>query len=99
MEYAVILLVHYTCKPNCRDAFLKCWDERGIGAKTQAEPGCGRFELFIPRDDGEGNRLLLVEYWKDAEAISRHKTQEHYRVLQEIKGEFIENTVINMLHP
>ena len=98
MEYTLFLLVHYTCKPGCRDAFLRSWNEHGIGEKTQSEPGCGRFELFIPQEDAGQNRLLLVEYWKDAAAQSHHKTLAHYQVLQEIKGEYMESTAIDILH-
>ena len=38
--------------------------------------------------------MLLVEKWRDADAVTSHGQEAHFKRLGEIKDEFVEETII-----
>ena len=88
----IVLNVTYRCKPDGRESFLKAILAEGIDAACRAEEGNIQYDYFIPLN-GEG-RLLLVEKWRDAEALKRHGQQPHFKRLGELKPEYVIDTVI-----
>ena len=88
----IVLNVTYRCKPDGRESFLKAILAEGIDAACRAEEGNIQYDYFIPLN-GE-DRLLLVEKWRDAEALKRHGQQPHFKRLGELKPEYVIDTVI-----
>ena len=88
----IVLNVTYKCKPQMRDEFLEMIISEGIDVECRAEEGNLKYDYFIPTDDSDD--LLLVEKWRDAEALAKHSKQPHFAKLGEIKKEYVNDTII-----
>lgn len=91
----IILCVTYKCKPGMRDKFLSRIKIEGIDALCRAEAGNIKYDYYIAADSGE--ELLLLEKWRDAEALTEHGKQPHFARLGELKSEYVSETVIERL--
>ena len=89
----IVLNVTYQCKPDLREAFLEAIRAEGIDEASRAEAGNLKYDYYIPFDDG-GDELLLIEKWRDADALRLHAETQHYAKLRELKPEFVNETVI-----
>ncbi len=105
----IVLNVTYQCKPELREEFLEAIMTEGIDAASRAEAveaimtegidaasraeaGNIKYDYYTPVDNGD--ELLLVEKWRDADALKAHSAQPHFARLGEIKAEFVLDTVI-----
>ena len=88
----IVLNVTYQCKPELREEFLEAIMTEGIDAASRAEAGNIKYDYYTPVDNGD--ELLLVEKWRDADALKAHSAQPHFARLGEIKVEFVLDTVI-----
>ena len=88
----IVLNVTYKCKPEMREEFLERIMAEGIDEACRAEAGNVRYDYFIPVDDS--NDLLLLEKWRDADALAGHAKQPHMERLKALKAEHVIDTVI-----
>lgn len=88
----IVLNVTYTCKPDMREEFLEMIITEGIDAASRAEKGNIKYDYYLPVDNSD--EMLLVEKWRDAEALTEHAQQPHFKRLGELKAEFVQDTVI-----
>lgn len=89
----IVLNVTYQCKPDRREEFLETIMAEGIDAASRAEAGNIKYDYYFPAD-GNQDELLLVEKWRDADALKEHSVQPHFIRLGELKPEFVLDTVI-----
>ena len=64
----------------------------GIDIAYRAEDGNIKYDYFTSTDDSD--ELLLIEKWRDADALAAHGRQPHFARLREIKDEFVTETII-----
>lgn len=88
----IVLNVTYHCRPGKREEFLEMIRAEGIDAACRAEDGNIKYDYFIPTDGS--NDLLLVEKWRDADALAAHGKQPHFARLGEFKAEFVEDSIL-----
>ncbi len=88
----IVLNVTYQCRPGMKEEFLEMIITEGIDTASRAEAGNIKYDYYLPADGSD--ELLLVEKWKDAEAIAEHGKQPHYARLKELKTEYVIDTVI-----
>lgn len=88
----IVLNVTYRCKPGLRDEFLERIIAEGIDAACRGEAGNYKYDYYCPADGDD--ELLLVEKWKDGDALAGHAVQPHLARLKELKAEYVEDTVI-----
>ena len=88
----IVLNVTYKCKPDMRQKFLEMIIAEGIDAACRSEDGNMKYAYYLPADGSDD--LLLVEKWRDAEALAAHGRQPHYARLGELKKEFVNETVV-----
>ena len=88
----IILNVTYKCKPQMRDEFLEMIMSEGIDVACRGEDGNLKYDYYIPTDNSDD--LLLVEKWRDAEALDKHSKQPHFARLGEMKKDFVNDTII-----
>ena len=88
----IVLNVTYKCKPDLRAEFLEAILAEGIDVASRAEAGNLKYDYYIPIDD-DGD-LLLVEKWRDAEALAAHAETPHYAKLKALKPRFVTDTVV-----
>ena len=87
----IVMNVIYKCKPDLREEFLKTIIAEGIDVACRSEAGNLKYDYYIPTDGSDD--LLLVEKWRDAEALAIHGEQPHFKRLKEIKDRFVLETV------
>ncbi len=88
----IILNVTYKCKPDMSNEFLEAIMTEGIDKACRAEEGNIKYDYYFPADGSD--ELLLVEKWRDAEALAVHGKQPHFARLGELKNEFVDDTAI-----
>lgn len=88
----IVLNVTYKCKPGMRGEFLQKISVEGIDFASRQEEGNIKYDYYLAAADED--ELVLIEKWKDAEAIAVHGGQAHYARLGELKKEFVEKTDI-----
>ncbi|MBQ3292492.1 MAG: antibiotic biosynthesis monooxygenase [Mogibacterium sp.] len=88
----IVLNVTYKCKTDMREEFLEAIMAEGIDVACRAEDGNFKYDYYMAA--GDENEMLLVEKWRDADALSAHQAQAHFKRLGELKNEFVEETIL-----
>ena len=88
----IVLNVTYKCRPGMREEFLERIMTEGIDAASRGEEGNLKYDYYLPFDGGD--ELLLVEKWRDGEALKTHAAAPHFKRLGEIKSEYVLETAI-----
>ncbi len=88
----IVLNVTYKCKDGMRDEFLEAIMAEGIDIACRAEDGNFKYDYYMSVQ--EDNEMLLVEHWRDADALAAHQGQAHFKRLGEIKNEFVDETIL-----
>ena len=88
----IVLNVTYKCKPGMREAFLEAIRAEGLDAASRAEAGNSKYDYYFAAD--EPDVLLLVEHWRDEEAVRLHNAEPHFRRIGEVKAAFVEETIL-----
>jgi quinol monooxygenase YgiN len=70
-----ILHVNIHVKPDCLDEFRAATIENA--SHSVQEPGCARFDVIEQADDP--TRFMLVEIYRDEQALAAHRESPHYR--------------------
>ncbi len=88
----ITLNVTYKCKSGKRNAFLEAIQKEGIDKASRAEDGNIKYDYYLSVTDND--EILLVEKWKDSNAISEHGKQKHFKKLGELKADYVTDTII-----
>ncbi|MBR2187815.1 MAG: antibiotic biosynthesis monooxygenase [Eubacterium sp.] len=91
-----VLNVTYKCKPGMRQTFLEAIAAEKIDLACRAEEGNLEYAYFLPVDSED--ELLLVEKWRDADCLAAHGQQPHYLRLGELKGIYVDETILGKYH-
>jgi len=71
----VIVHIHFSVKPEFADAFCRIASDNA--RDSSREPGVTRFEVIRQLDDP--TRFVLVEHYRTAHDIERHRETAHYQ--------------------
>lgn len=88
----IVLNVTYKCKPGMREAFLGAIKAEGLDAACKAEEGNFKYDYYMAADNAD--EMVLIENWSDADALARHGKEPHFLRIGELKGEYVEETII-----
>ena len=88
----IVLNVTYRCKPGMREEFLKAIRAEGLDAACRAEAGNLKYDYYLPADGSD--ELLLVEKWRDAEALALHGKEPHFARIGALKPQYVTDTLI-----
>ena len=88
----IVLNVIYKCKPGKREEFLQKIRVEGIDAASRGEDGNSKYDYYLPVDSSD--ELLLIEKWRDADALAAHGKQPHYARLGRLKPDYVLETGI-----
>ena len=96
MSQPVVVIARFSAQSDKKAALQKLLE--GMVGATRAEPGCDRYDLYEV-SDGEG--LILVERYKDQQALEHHRSTDHYinyrAHLDDLLSSPISVTVLNPL--
>mmetsp|Transcript_20479 Transcript_20479/g.61209 ORF Transcript_20479/g.61209 Transcript_20479/m.61209 type:complete len:136 (-) Transcript_20479:52-459(-) len=92
--HPITLLVTVEIEEARVPAFLEAMKIDAEGSRT--EEGCLRFDLL--KDQEKPNTYMFYEVYKDSDAITKHKTFDHYKAWGDFKagGGVVSQTVSKM---
>lgn len=70
-----VVFVDFRLEPGARAAFRDLIDDNARQS-VRLEPGCRRFDVVEPQDDGD--TVLLYEIYQDRTAFEAHVRTEHF---------------------
>ena len=82
----LVFHVIFRCRPGMRESFLEKLRAEGIVAACRAEDGNIRYAYYLSAEDGD--ELLLIEMWRDMDALAAHARQAHMKRMDELKDEY-----------
>ncbi len=88
----IILHVTYFCKENAAADFVNAVKESGVQSKVRAEDGCLQYDYHLSLEHPDA--VVLLEKWRDSEALRCHMAQPHMETLKELKSRFVLDTSI-----
>ena len=88
----LIMHVTYSCKPGMAEAFVRSIKEQGLQALVQAEDGCAQYDYHLSLEAPD--TVVLLENWRDAEALAAHMAQPHMAKIQALKAEYVADVQI-----
>ena len=82
-----MIIIHAVLKvnPERREQFLS--EAKQLLAATHAEEGNLSYELY--ENAGDANSFMMIETWRDAEAVASHNTSTHFTAFAAKAGEFL----------
>ncbi len=89
----IILNVTYKCRPGMREEFLNAIRAEGLDTACRAEVGNLKYDYYFPADGSD--ELLLVEKWRDAEALALHGKEPHFARIGALKPQYVTDTLID----
>lgn len=87
--------VTFKCRPEQREVFLEKLKAEGIIAACREEAGNLSYDYYLTADDPD--ELLLIEKWKDMDALMAHAKQTHMARMDALKAEYVTDMKIEML--
>ena len=88
----IILHVYYRCKSGAAEDFVRSVKDSGVQALVRAEDGCIQYDYFLSFE--ESDTVVLLEKWRDSDALAAHMQQPHMETLKEFKSRFVQDAVI-----
>ncbi|MDD6160692.1 MAG: putative quinol monooxygenase [Oscillospiraceae bacterium] len=80
----MILHVTYHCKPGKAEALVAALKDSGLQAKVRSEDGCEQYDYHISCEQPDA--VVLLECWRDADALACHASQPHMQEIQKVKA-------------
>ena len=78
--------IYYTGENDNARKFVNEMISRGIVDRIREEEGNLKYEYFFPIDDSE--TVLLIDKWKDEEALDMHHKSEMMREIAELREKY-----------
>lgn len=91
----IVLHVTYHCKPGMRENFYRQIVLEGLDAASRAEEGNLQYDYYVPVNGTD--ELLLIEKWKDYEALAVHGRRPHFARIGELKAAYVLETAVERL--
>ena len=86
----IILHVYYRCKSGVAQDFVRAIKDSGVQTLVRAEDGCIQYDYHLSLE--EPDTVVLLEKWRDSEALAAHLAQPHMETLRELKSRFALDT-------
>ena len=83
MEH-IILHVYYHGKAGEAAAFVREMKEQGLQKKVKNEDGNFQYDYFLSTEDAD--TVLLLEQWRDADALAAHLTRPTMDEIRALKA-------------
>jgi quinol monooxygenase YgiN len=88
----LIIVATLTARPG-HEAVLKAALER-IVPLSRAEDGCIRYDLHA--DLANPASFVMLEAWRDAEALARHEATPHFKQLLDTVGGLVDVQIVKL---
>lgn len=82
----LVINIYYTGKNGSAKKFAEEMIKSGLVDRIRQEEGNEKYEYFFPYDDEE--TVLLIDKWKDEEALNRHHKSEMMKEIAELREKY-----------
>lgn len=89
------IIAEITLKPNAMESMRPVFEK--LIAASQAEEGCIYYDLHKDMSDTTNTKYVILEIWKDQQAIDAHNESHHFKTFQQTSGDYIEDLSITVL--
>lgn len=83
---SIAVNLYYTGTNGSARKFAEEMESSGTADLIRGEEGCERYEYFLPLGDPE--TVLLIDVWKDQQAIDRHHASEMMKTVAALREEY-----------
>ena len=83
---SITINIRYKGQNGSAAAFAKEMTESGTVEKIRNEEGNLRYEYYRSLEDPE--TILLIDSWKDQEAIDRHHSSEMMKTISDLRNKY-----------
>lgn len=87
---SIVLHVTYHCRPGQAETFVRALKDGGLQAAVRAEDGCLQYDYHLSCE--EADTVVLLERWRDAQALEQHGGTEAMARIKAAKEHFVERT-------
>lgn len=91
-----VILVEFALRLGGLERFLPLI-QANAAASLRDEPGCERFDVLVP--EGERERVLLYEIYRDADAFAAHGRSPHYHAFARQSESLVASKRVTVLTP
>ena len=88
----LVFNVTFRCKAGMRALFLEKLKAEGVDAASRAEAGNLQYDYFLA--DGNDTDLLLIEKYRDDDAVLAHTRQPHVARMVALKEEYVDELIL-----
>ncbi|MEC1260665.1 putative quinol monooxygenase [Bacillus swezeyi] len=81
----IVLQAYMKVKPEKRESFLE--SVHPLLKHSRAEAGNAQYQLF--EDVENANTFVMLEQWKDEEALNAHNQTEHFQTFVQAAGDLL----------
>lgn len=92
-ELKIVAEIHL--KPEAFESIKPAFEK--LIAGSQAEEGCIYYDLHADVTDTTNTRFMMIETWKDQEAIDFHNESDHYKIFQKVAKDYVDTTIVTVL--
>ena len=88
---AITVNLRYTGKDGAAQAFAREMISSGTVEKIRAEKGNLRYEYYLPfgeAADNENDTILLIDSWKNQQAIDLHHASPMMKTISELREKY-----------
>ena len=89
-----VILAYLTAKPGMEAEFQKQMTAQAQRCLAN-EPGCLQFDVV--QDAKEPTRFVMLEVYKDDDAIKAHQDSQHFKDFRPVVGELLADRKIEIL--
>ena len=82
-----ILHVTYFCKSGMAEEFVRTIRDSGVQTLIRKEDGCLQYDYHLSLE--QNDTVVLLEKWRDGDALTAHLAQPHMETLKEFKSRFV----------
>jgi autoinducer 2-degrading protein len=90
MNDGFVVVAEFSVAPDARARFLDLV-RRNADASVRNEPGCRRFDVLVPEQDGP---VVLYEIYDTPEAFETHLATSHYAAFRDAIQDLSSSTVV-----
>lgn len=89
------IIAEITLKPNVSEAMKPIFEK--VVSASQAEDGCIYYDLHQDISDTTNTKFVMVEIWKNQEAINSHNETPHFNTFKQASADYIDNMKVSIL--
>lgn len=95
MDNQLKIIAEINLTPGSAKAMRPIFEK--VIAGSQAEEGCIYYDLHKNIADTTDTQYVMIEVWKDQEAIDAHNESQHFKTFKQSAGDYIDSMKVTIV--